>query len=88
MPEIDPITGEALKRASHMRSNQPRSSSPPKPEESPKPEPSEPKPKSSLFGLDALFKDKETSVILLLVVLLMGEKGSEGLLLSLIYLLT
>ena len=82
MPEIDPITREALKRASHMRSNQPRCSSPPKPE------PSEPKPKSSLFGLDALFKDKETSVILLLVVLLMGEKGSEGLLLSLIYLLT
>ena len=39
------------------------------------------------FGLEALFKDKETSVILILIILLMGEKGCEHLLLALIYLL-
>ena len=60
----------------------------PKPKHEPKPEPKN-EPVQTLFGngLDALFRDKETGVILILIILLMGEKGSESLLLALIYLL-
>ena len=91
MADIDPITREALKRASHMRSRpqkQPtEQAAPAAPEPAAKPSP---KPRDAVIsgGLDALFKDKETSVILMLIILLMGEKGSESLLLALIYLLT
>ena len=95
MAEIDPITQEALRRAAHMQ-NRPNHK-PPKPPENHRPEehpppsePSEPKPKppeKNNFGLEALFKDKETSVILILIILLMGEKDCEHLLLALIYLL-
>ena len=91
MADIDPITREALRRASYMQSRNAQTAEPPKP---PKPERKpEPEPKReaapTLFGngLDVLFRDKETGVILILIILLMGEKGSENLLLALIYLL-
>lgn len=97
MPEIDSITQEALKRASYMQSRNIHNTHEAKPPEPKPPEPkppepessSKPSPKPALFGngLDALFKDKETGVILILIILLMGEKGSENLLLALIYLL-
>ncbi|MBQ7504432.1 MAG: hypothetical protein IJT79_03855 [Ruminococcus sp.] len=94
MADIDPITREALRRAAHMQGKQ--NNTPPKPPETPHPKehhrppkPPEPKPEppKNNFGLDALFKDKETSVILILIILLMGEKDCEHLLLALIYLL-
>ena len=98
MSDIDPITREALRRASQMQNRTNRSSSPPESEPRTKSErhhshpnppepPPPPKPPGTFGGLDALFKDKETSVILILIILLMGEKGSEHLLLALIYLL-
>lgn len=95
MAEIDPITREALRRAAHMQSR--ANQNPPKPPENhrpeehrPPPKPPEPEPEppcGNSFGLEALFKDKETSVILILIILLMGEKDCEHLLLALIYLL-
>lgn len=95
MAEIDSITREALRRASQMQGKAPRNNPPselskPPDEHSERhhhpPEPPE-KPPNPDFGLEALFKDKETSVILILIILLMGEKGCEHLLLALIYLL-
>lgn len=95
MAEIDPITQEALRRAAHMQGRPnhqpPRPPENHPPEEHPRPpKPPEPKPDlpcNNNFGLEALFKDKETSVILILIILLMGEKDCEHLLLALIYLL-
>ena len=103
MADIDPITREALRRASHMQGRPNRSNNaappendrfeerrrppkPPEPRPEPKPEP-RPEPSFAAGGLEALFKDKETSVILILIILLMGEKNCEHLLLALIYLL-
>ena len=101
MAEIDPITRDALRRATQVQGRANRNNPqreperhhnqrPPKPSEErpPEPQPSHrPKPPSQQNGLEALFKDKETSVILILIVLLMGEKNCEHLLLALIYLL-
>ena len=99
MADIDPITREALKRAAQLQGHHGRSNPPPKPQNEHRehhhkpPEPPEEHPQSppiepqNSFGLEALFKDKETSVILILIILLMGEKGCEHLLLALIYLL-
>ena len=94
MADIDPITREALRRAAHMQGRP--TQAPPKPSENnrpekhprpPKPPAPKPEPPKNNFGLEALFKDKETSVILILIILLMGEKDCEHLLLALIYLL-
>ena len=106
MADIDPITREALRRASQIQGRTNRSNPPPERPHNPSeehrgqrhndrhhhepPEPEKPRPPETSnqnSGLDALFKDKETSVILILIILLMGEKGSEHLLLALIYLL-
>ena len=94
MADIDPITREALRRAAHMR-GRPSQSNPERPHENNTPEehrppkPPEPKPEPPNYngGLEALFRDKETSVILILIIMLMGEKNCEHLLLALIYLL-
>ncbi|MCR5652175.1 MAG: hypothetical protein K6F88_00070 [Ruminococcus sp.] len=99
MADIDPITREALRRATQMQGRSVRSPAPEPPKEhgahhhkppehhvERPPEPP-PKPQGINGGLEALFKDKETSVILILIILLMGEKGCEHLLLALIYLL-
>ncbi len=100
MADIDPITREALRRAAQMqgrpkqgaappeaqKEHREHNHKPPKPHEERPPE-SVPRPPDTGFGLDALFKDKETSVILILIILLMGEKDCEHLLLALIYLL-
>ena len=97
MADIDPITREALRRAAQMqgRPNQgaappeaqkehrEHNHKPPKPHDELPPE-SEPRPPDTCIGLDALFKDKETSVILILIMMLMD---CEHLLLALIYLL-
>ena len=96
MADIDPITREALKRAAQMQGRPNRSNSVPEPPKErhehhhkpPSPPPERPpEPPNLNGGLDALFKDKETSVILILIILRMGEKGCEHLLLALIYLL-
>ncbi len=99
MAEIDPITREALKRASQMysrpkapsRHHPNEKSEPPvqerkheKNDDTPKPEP-----KNVTQGdpVKAFFRDKEESVILLLIMLLMDEKTDPSLLLALMYLL-
>ena len=98
MAEIDPITREALRRAAQMQNRPGRSEPPPehevkhrehhhKPPDPPCPPKPAPEPPNINGGLEALFRDKETSVILILIILLMGEKGCEHLLLALIYLL-
>lgn len=96
MADIDPITREALRRATQMQGRARSTPRQPEPSEAQKEEPLKPPeapeapPIKSAFkqsGLEALFKDKETSVILILIILLMGEKGCEHLLLALIYLL-
>lgn len=116
MPDIDPITREALKRASQMHSRTQRNSQPPpKPqrkspmqqhasEETPNPptkskiesppivEPkSNPEHPTEDLGLSdplkALFKGKDESIILILILLLMDENADSSLLLALMYLL-
>ncbi len=96
MADIDPITREALRRATQMQGRARNTPRQPEPSEAQKEEQHKPpeapkapraKPAVQQSGLEALFKDKETSVILILIVLLMGEKGCEHLLLALIYLL-
>ena len=99
MPDIDPITREALRRASQMRTHTHRNA-PEKPLEKPKEQPvhtqksekqkTQPLDFTSAFSGDpikAFFKDKEESIILLLVLLLMEEKTDPSLLLALMYLL-
>ncbi len=92
MPDIDPITREALRRASQMHSHRnsrtkseetvkskkepPKDKTPPKPKPPPESDP-----------IKAFFKDKEESIILLLVLLLMDEKADPTLLPALMYLL-
>ncbi len=97
MPDIDPITREALRRASQMHTHSQRTHRPPKEESRPEPEkphkhehkPPKPQPSEPPKGdpIKAFFKDKEESIILLLVLLLMDEKADPSLLLALMYLL-
>ncbi len=117
MPDIDPITREALKRASQMHSRTQRNSQPPpkpqrksptqqqhpseqaqnpptksKTESPPIVEPkSNPEPPTEDLGLvdplKALFKGKDESIILILILLLMDENADSSLLLALMYLL-
>ncbi len=97
MAEIDPITQEALRRAAQMRSRPvPKT---PRHTESGAPKVQKPlreekesieKNQSSINLNDpvkAFFRDKEESIILLLVMLLMDEKADPSLLLALMYLL-
>ncbi len=92
MAEIDPITREALRRASQMRNRThkaPVSESRDKKAEhikTPESEQKAVKPPVS-DPIKAFFKDKEESIILLLVLLLMEEKADPALLLALMYLL-
>ncbi len=99
MPELDPITQDAMRRAAQMRNHNTRPRPPaPEPKPEPNPEPPtekhrEPPPKPPkqphglTDGLGALFRDKEQSIILLLIVLLMDENCEPSLLLALMYLL-
>lgn len=103
MPDIDPITREAFRRASRMQSGSSaanRSGAKSTPDRTPptanQPEtpridqdlPKEGDAKTSVGnGFGVLFKDKEQSLILLLIILLMGEDNDPSLLLALMYLL-
>ena len=90
MPDIDPITRDALRRASQMQSHtrtQTKREKPiPEPSKPTKPDESSPKPLES--GLNALFKDNDRTLILLLIILLMDSEDNGVLLLALFYLLT
>ena len=57
----------------------------PKPVPKPEPKPRHAAPEGGI--LDIFFKDKERSVILMLLLLLMDEKTDAGLLIALVYLL-
>lgn len=99
MPDIDPITREALRRASHMQRHTPpphpheeHERPPERPHEKPPEPPSKPpeahKPEGIFGGaLDFLFRDKENAIILMMLVLLMDENTDPTLLLALVYLL-
>lgn len=103
MAEIDPITQEALRRASRMY-NRGKPQGVSRPHSEPKPLKKEPEPdkkpahekprvhnnhehKEESDPIKAFFKDKEESIILLLVMLLMDENADPSLLLALMYLL-
>ena len=89
MPDIDPITQEALRRASQMRGNARINHRPAtKPQRAaPKPNETAPNVKPPDDPIKAFFKDKEESIILLLILLLMEEKTDPSLLLALMFLL-
>lgn len=99
MPEdLFRLQQEALRRAREMHSRAaplPRTQREPEHKEEPKPEPvrdspasdtlSSPNQKQDLLG--ALFKDKDRTIILALMVLLSGEEENHTLLFALMYLL-
>ncbi len=90
---------EAFARAQQLHHARPKSNpaesrvpaghtEPPKPKPEPKPEPPKPKPGKPKDGiLEVFFKDKERSIIMTLLLLLMDEQTDPGLLLALVYLL-
>ena len=88
---------EAFERARRMSHSRPggapqreeRREEPPKPKpEPPKPEPSAPpEPPKPPNVLETLFRDKEKSLILMLLMLLMDEQADPTLLFTLMYLL-
>ena len=96
MADIDPITREALKRASQLKSprRQPRPQSsepaePPKPDIKPAPAPPpETQVPENTGLLGSLFRDKEQTIIMALILILLEEKADPALLLALIYLIT
>ena len=84
MADMDAITREALKRASQLHSRTTKQ----KPAPEPKPAQKENQASRQEPGfLGSLFKDKDRSIILMLLVLLMGEDVEPSLLLALIYIL-
>lgn len=96
MAEMDDITRDALRRASHMQSRAPRQTKTPpaqpkEPEQKAKPiektieKPKKTQPDKGLLG--TLFKEQDKSIILMLLVLLMGEDVEPSLLIALVYLL-
>ncbi len=93
MAEIDPITQEALRRAAQMRSRPKaqRRSEPPAPENPVRGDNEGAKKAPPSINrsdpIKAFFRDKEESIILLLVMLLMDENADPSLLLALMYLL-
>lgn len=85
---MDAITREALKRASQLHSRTTKQK--PAPEPKPEPNPAQKENQASRQEpglLGSLFKDKDRSIILMLLVLLMGEDVEPSLLLALIYIL-
>jgi hypothetical protein len=97
MAEMDPIIRDAMKRSSQMHGYMPNShqrQQPEKREEKTSPQKPiqqkkacEEKVEIKEKALEALLKNKEQSLILLLIVLLMNENADPGLLLALMYLL-
>lgn len=90
MADMDAITREALRRASQLHSrSQQKQETPQAPEKKERrTQNNDSKPKQSDNGLlGNLFKDKDRSIILMLLVLLMGEDVEPSLLLALIYIL-
>ena len=90
MADMDAITREALRRASQLHSrSQQKSETPSAPEKkerkTQKPDKSVRTDDNGLLG--KLFKDKDRSIILMLLALLMGEDVEPSLLLALIYIL-
>lgn len=81
---MDAITREALKRASQMHR---QSKTPAATEEKPKPKAQKTEKPQESNLLASLFKDKDRSIILMLLILLMGEEVEPSLLLALIYIL-
>lgn len=84
---------EAVRRAKEMQSRArvprpagPRRPEPPPAEPPPPPEPQAP-PAVSAAALDALFQDKERTLLLALLVLLSSEDASHDLLFALLFLL-
>ena len=94
MADIDPMVREALKRTSHLQSNNRANNynrtPTPKGVDSTPPqnhtEENQLTPKVP-GALDFLLKDKEQSLIMLLIVLLMNEETDPSLTLALLYLL-
>ncbi len=95
MPSFEEEAFERARKLSHSRpGGNPPHSEPPKPappkSEPPKPAPpapaKEPPPKAPQL-MDTLFKNKDNSLIMLLLLLLMDEKTDPSLLFSLLYLL-
>ncbi len=95
MPSFEEEAFERARKLSHSRpGGNPPHSEPPKPappkSEPPKPAPPAPAkeaPPKAPQLMDALFKNKDNSLIMLLLLLLMDEKTDPSLLFSLLYLL-
>lgn len=91
MPSFEEEAFERARKLSHSRGGSPpRREEPPKPKPAPKPEP-EPVPPpakpTSPNMMETLLRDKETSLILMLLLLLTDEKSDPTLIFSLMYLL-
>lgn len=90
---------EALARARQMKLKQERRPPPVQPESEPKPEqkpepkpepkhePPKPAPKKQGGVLELFFRDRERSLLMTLLLLLMDENSDPGLLLALVYML-
>lgn len=95
MPSFEEEAFERARKLSHSRpGGNPPHSEPPKPalpkSEPPKPAPPAPAkeaPPKAPQLMDTLFKNKDNSLIMLLLLLLMDEKTDPSLLFSLLYLL-
>ena len=95
MPSFEEEAFERARKLSHSRpGGNPPHSEPPKPappkSEQPKPAPPAPAkeaPPKAPQLMDTLFKNKDNSLIMLLLLLLMDEKTDPSLLFSLLYLL-
>ena len=102
MPSFEEEAFERARKLSHSRPNghPPRRGEPPKPVPTPGPipepepepfaEPPKPpgiRPPAAPNMLETLFKDKEKSLIMMLLLLLMDEKSDPSLIFSLMYLL-
>ena len=99
MPSFEEEAFERARKLSHSRGGSPpRREEPPKPKPAPMPEPvPAPKPEpepvpppakpTSPNMMETLLRDKETSLILMLLLLLTDEKSDPTLIFSLMYLL-
>lgn len=93
MPSFEEEAFERARKMSHSR-RAPHEEKPPKPAHEQPAAPKAEKPAVSVMPqkpapnmLETLFKDKETSLILMLLLLLMDEKNDPTLIFSLMYLL-
>ncbi len=93
MPGFEEEALERARQMSHNRQRQRREEQPkpePKPEPpvpEPKPESPKPTPKPAQGVLQTLLKDKESGLIMLLLLILMDESNDPSLLFALMYLL-